>query len=153
MHIDSQRLGSSSGLLVGAAETTSGTGEGTKLKRPGDSSDVFGLGRDDFFKLLLAQLRNQDPTKPLDDKEFIAQLAQFTMIDTLKAVEKAMSGTQLAQAVSLIGKHVAGRAADGTLVSGTVEKLLQEQGTLTLVVGGTPISPDAVTVVTPPDVP
>jgi len=157
MQIDPLNLGTSSGLLGATAYATTGTtgtgapGEGTKLKRPGDSSDVFGLGRDDFFKLFLAQLKNQDPTKPLDDKEFIAQLAQFTMIDTLKSVEKAMSGTQLAQASSLIGKHIAGKAVDGTPVSGVVDRLLQDQDGLALIVGGQAVRPEGISVVTPPD--
>jgi flagellar basal-body rod modification protein FlgD len=158
MTIDPISLGALSGLLnVGATGTpattgASAAGAGTQLKRPGDSSDVFGLGRDDFFKLFLAQLKNQDPTKPVDDKEFIAQLAQFTMIDTLKSLDKAMSGTQLAQASGLIGKHVEGKAIDGTAVSGVVEKLIQDTDGIALVVDGKSVKPADVSVVTPPDI-
>ena len=157
MPIDSVRLAASSGLLAstaaGAADATgaAGPGAGTQLKKPGDSSDVFGLGRDDFFKLFLAQLKNQDPTKPVDDKEFIAQLAQFTMIDTLKSLDKAMAGTQLAQASSLIGKHVEGKAVDGTPVSGIVEKLIQDTDGIALVVDGKSVQPGDITLVTPVD--
>jgi flagellar basal-body rod modification protein FlgD len=158
MTIEPVSLAAQSGLLgVGATGTpaTSGTGAasaGTQLKRPGDTSDAFGLGRDDFFKLFLAQLKNQDPTKPVDDKEFIAQLAQFTMIDTLKSLDKAMAGTQLAQASGLIGKHVEGKAIDGTSVSGVVEKLIQDADGIALVVNGKSVQPADVSVVTPPDI-
>jgi flagellar basal-body rod modification protein FlgD len=157
MSIDSVRLAASSGLLASTAAATAAatgagpTGAGTQLKKPGDSSDVFGLGRDDFFKLFLAQLKNQDPTKPVDDKEFIAQLAQFTMIDTLKSLDKSMAGTQLAQASSLIGKHVEGKAIDGTPVSGIVEKLIQDTDGIALVVGGKSVQSSDITLVTPAD--
>jgi flagellar basal-body rod modification protein FlgD len=157
MTIDPVSLAGRSGLLgtttpIPDASGTSAPGAGTQLKRPGDSSDVFGLGRDDFFKLFLAQLKNQDPTKPVDDKEFIAQLAQFTMIDTLKSLDKTMSGTQLAQASGLIGKHVEGKAVDGTAVSGVVEKLIQDADGIALVVDGKSVLSTDVSVVTPPDV-
>ena len=157
MQIDALGLGASSGLLDTAAHgTTAAAGTtiangATQIKKAGDTSDVFGLGRDDFFKLFLAQLKNQDPTQPVDDKEFIAQLAQFTMIDTLKALEKTSAGTQLAQASSLIGKSVTGTGVDGAVVSGVVESLLQDTDGIALIVGGKAIRPESVSIVTPPD--
>lgn len=71
------------------------------------------LGENDFLKLLLAQLANQDPTAPTDNQAFVAQLAQFstlqaaqgtnTRLDTLLADQ---SSTTQAAAVNLIGKQV-----------------------------------------------
>jgi flagellar basal-body rod modification protein FlgD len=49
-----------------------------------------GLGRDAFLKLLVTQLQHQDPVKPKDDTEFIAQLAQFSSLDKLSAIESSM---------------------------------------------------------------
>ena len=50
-----------------------------------------GLGKDDFMKLLLAQMGNQDPLKPMDDKEFITQLAQFNSLEQMQQVNKSLS--------------------------------------------------------------
>lgn len=137
---------------TGATHATVNTGAGTQLKRSSDVSDVYSLGRDDFLKLLLAQLQNQDPTQPVDDKEMLAELAQFTMIDTLQGVQKSMEGTQLAQASSLIGKSVTGTGTDGQPLSGVVDSLVQDSTGITLSVNGRSISPTSVTsVVVPAD--
>lgn len=49
-----------------------------------------GLGRDAFLKLLVTQLQHQDPVKPKDDTEFIAQLAQFSSLDKLTAIDASV---------------------------------------------------------------
>ena len=69
-----------------------------------------GLGQEDFLKILLTQLQFQDPLKPMDNQEFIAQMAQFTSLelnrqqndktDTLMTIQTAT------QALGLIGKQV-----------------------------------------------
>jgi len=150
MAIDPTSLAANSGLL-NALDTAAGyvptgqIGQGSKIQTGEDKSDVFGLGQDDFFKLFLAQLKNQDPTKPMDDKEFVAQLS---MIDTMKAVQKALSGTQLAQASGLIGKQVIGHDTTGALVDGVVDRVVQDEKGLLLVVGSQVIDPSKVTSVT-----
>ena len=111
-------------------------------------SKAFGLGKDDFMKLFLAQLKNQDPTRPVDDKEFLGQLAQFSVIETMEQVKNALAGTKLAQASNLIGQHVEGLDAQGQPLAGTVERLVQQQGELYLLIGGRAMRPDAVNVVT-----
>ncbi len=49
------------------------------------------LGRDDFLKMLLAQLENQDPLDPQDATEFTAQLATFSMLEQLVSIEQGIS--------------------------------------------------------------
>jgi flagellar basal-body rod modification protein FlgD len=154
MQINALTIGASSGLLgttaYGATGTT-GTGAtdgATQLQRTG-TTGAYGMSSDDFMTLFLAQLKNQDPTQPMNDKDMLTQLSQFTMISTLTDVEHALAGSQLAQSASLIGKTVTGLASDGSTVSGVVQQLNQSSGVLALIVDGKSLSPDSVTTVTP----
>lgn len=61
------------------------------------------LGKDDFLKLLITQLQNQDPLNPVKDNEFIAQLAQFS---SLEQARNTALKTEESVAVGLIGKEV-----------------------------------------------
>ncbi|MDR7435763.1 MAG: flagellar hook capping FlgD N-terminal domain-containing protein [Armatimonadota bacterium] len=69
-------------------------------------STVERLGKQDFLNLLLTQLRYQNPLRPMEDTEFIAQLAQFTALEELKNVG---AGLQLVLALSLVGRTVQAR--------------------------------------------
>ncbi len=89
-----------------AARTATGTGSTAPISR----ND---LGKDDFLRLLTAQLANQDPLQPTDNQAFIAQLAQFSSLEQLQGVSSRLdtllvaqtSGNQLT-AASLVGKTV-----------------------------------------------
>jgi len=71
------------------------------------------LGRDEFLKLLIAQLENQDPTNPQENGEFVAQLAQFSQLEETQKMggnfeqfASAFQSTQHLQATSLVGRPV-----------------------------------------------
>lgn len=77
------------------------------------------LGRDDFLKILLTQLQNQDPTEPMDDKEFIAQMAQFSsleqitnMSENFQQLKGILSGEH---ALATIGKSVEISGGSGSI--------------------------------------
>ncbi|WP_319778611.1 flagellar hook assembly protein FlgD [Maridesulfovibrio sp.] len=85
------------------------------------------LGQDDFLKLLLTQMQNQDPANPMEDKEYMAQMAQFSSLEQLTQVNsniKTMidNGTQdqMVSAVGFIGKEV---KAEGYTVSREGDKV------------------------------
>ena len=84
------------------------------------------LDKDDFLKILITQLSHQDPTAPMEDKEFIAQMAQFSSLEQMTNMTNQfaqLSGLlQSGQAVSLLGREV--EIFDGKqIVSGIVEEV------------------------------
>ncbi len=88
-------------------------------KKPTASMD-----KNDFLKILITQLSHQDPTQPLGDKEFIAQMAQFSSLEQItnmsEALTKVADLVTRSQALSLLGANV--DVADGqSLVSGIVD--------------------------------
>ncbi|MCC6274338.1 MAG: flagellar hook capping protein [Leptospiraceae bacterium] len=66
------------------------------------------LGKDDFLKLLITQLSHQDPTSPVKDQDFIAQMAQFSSLEQMKNISSGISKMESRQSYSLVGKIVSG---------------------------------------------
>ena len=71
------------------------------------------LGQEEFMRLLVAQLNNQDPTKPMENAEFLTQIAQFSTVDGIQGMETSLSdlgasmvSTRAIQASSLVGRDV-----------------------------------------------
>ncbi|MGI9353874.1 MAG: flagellar hook assembly protein FlgD [Rhizobiaceae bacterium] len=79
---------------------------------------------DTFLQLLVTQMRNQDPTKPMDSTEYVAQLATFSNVEqsiqTNEKLDKLLNSSFLFNAASLIGKTIS--SADGA-VSGQVKEV------------------------------
>ena len=82
------------------------------------------LDSDAFLKLLVAQLKYQDPSKPTDSNEMMAQSAQFTMVQRLEDMAKSSASTlgieQGMAASNLVGRSVSWLDTDGTTRTGTV---------------------------------
>ncbi len=79
-----------------SAEPPTGAAEPSQPRTvlPTNSS---GLGRDDFLKMLVAQLKNQDPLNPMDGKDMAAQLAQFSSVEQLIQLNKTVDEQKSAQ--------------------------------------------------------
>lgn len=82
------------------------------------------LGKDDFLKLLITQLSNQDPTNPMEDTQFIAQMAQFSSLEQMtnmnESFNKMAAMINSSQAAATIGRTVDIDVGD-TTARGVVE--------------------------------
>lgn len=91
----------------------------------GVTASAGAVTQDAFLKLLIVQLQNQDPLNPLDNQEFIAQLATFNSLDQLIGINGKLDGIQVEQlrlsqleATSLIGKEVTAKGNSVSLGEG-----------------------------------
>lgn len=103
----------------------------------GRSNKGMGLTMEDFFKLMVAQLTNQNMFDPVDDTQFLMQMAQFSMVQALSEMNQA---SITAYSVSLIGKEatVAQMGEDGTVQihTGIVDSVILYNGTPQITIDG-----------------
>ena len=82
------------------------------------------LGKDDFLKLLITQLSNQDPTSPMEDTQFISQMAQFSSLEQMtnmnESFNKLAAMINSSQATNTLGKTVEVDVGDSNM-QGVVE--------------------------------
>lgn len=94
----------------------------------------------DFLKLLITQLKTQDPTKPLDDKEFIGQMAQFTSLKQMNEltgnIKTLIKEFTFTKAVNLVNKQVQWVDNNGVVHNGTVNSVKVKNGETSLNVEG-----------------
>ena len=84
------------------------------------------LDKNDFLKMLITQLTHQDPTEPMKDRDFIAQMAQFSTLEQItnmnEGISKVLNLVSASQAFSLLGKTVSVTDGKGE-VTGLVEEI------------------------------
>jgi flagellar basal-body rod modification protein FlgD len=109
------------------------------------------LGKDDFLKLLVGQMKNMDPlgAGSNDPSQSMAQMTQYSILEQLtnmsQANQKLAEQNKSQSAVALIGKTVSYSQEDGTPVEGEVESVQTAAGSLSLTIGGKAgIDPDRV---------
>ncbi|HMM21563.1 MAG TPA: flagellar hook assembly protein FlgD [Selenomonadales bacterium] len=105
------------------------------------NKDKGSLGKDDFLKLLVTQLRYQDPMNPMDNTEFVAQMAQFSSLEQMQNMNTTMAKYQ---ATSLIGKNIVWSSGDGQLFTGDVSGVYISNGVTQVVVGDQAIDLDKI---------
>lgn len=85
-----------------------------------------GLGQDAFFKLLITQLQNQDPLNPMEDREFVSQMAEFSSLEKTEKLysllEDKLSSNQVINNSHLIGKEIKANV-ESVKLTGVVESI------------------------------
>lgn len=93
-----------------------------------------GLDKDDFLKILVGQMKNQDPMNPdADTGDMASQMSQFTMVEQISNLAKS---SMVNQSMSMIGKTVTYSNRDGTTGEGVVEKVSIEGQNPKLTISG-----------------
>jgi len=109
------------------------------------------LGKDDFLKLMVAQMANMDPmSQSSDPSQSMQQMTQFSILEQLTNLNTAQTALatneKQSQAIALLGKTVDYTATDGTAASGSVQKVdFDAQGAIQLTIDGvTGVSPSQI---------
>jgi flagellar basal-body rod modification protein FlgD len=109
---------------TGAAGSTGTAGTGSTSSGSASSAGGVSLGGTDFLTLMLAQLKNQDPTSPVDSNTFLTQLAQLSEVQgitqlntSFSALSSSLTSNQALQASSLLGHQALVSSSTATLAS------------------------------------
>ena len=98
------------------------------------------LGKDAFLKLLVEQLKHQNPLDPTDEKEFVGQMTQFSMLEQVTNLtgtnDRLARSAGMDEAIGLMGKTVSWKGEGEQVSSGKVERILVTDGKPKLVIAG-----------------
>lgn len=108
-----------------------------------------------FLKLMIAQLRNQDPSAPMEQKDMMAQISQMSQVEMMGNMSRSMDSMAMSQGVDMIGKHVQFKYpvydSSGTQIAtretvGQVDRIAMKDGIVSLVLtNGAIVKPGAIT--------
>jgi flagellar basal-body rod modification protein FlgD len=111
-------------MAVGPVTALASNSSGNSTSNAASAAASASLNYNDFLKLLIAQMKTQDPTDPMDASQQISQLASFSQVEqqvqTNSHLETVLQNQILSQAASYVGKQIAN--ADGT-VTGTIKEV------------------------------
>jgi len=113
------------------------------------------LDKQAFLKLLTTQLQHQNPLEPMDNQQFVSQMAEFSALEQMQNLNKSFAASALMQASTILGKYVEAAPLGGgdfdDLIGGVVSSIrMGEDGQMFLLVGGREIDASLVKTVSEP---
>jgi hypothetical protein len=146
------------GSATGATASTGATGSSGATGSTGSGTIADLSGTDTFLKLLVAQLKNQDPTSPMDDQAFVTELAQFNTVEQMINLKQSMdaqtTSQQASEGIGLLGRTISyattAVGSNNTVTSqGMVTGVSLAGGQVELRIGTQQVALTAVTAVSP----
>ena len=114
----------------------------TGANQTSQSTSKTAVDYQSFLKLLIAEMKNQDPTKPMDSTQYVAQLATFSQVEqsvqTNTKLDQIMQSSALSQADALIGRLIA--SADGNTTGTVASVRLASSGLIAVLQNGTEVA-------------
>ena len=109
---------------------------------PTEAKSKTAVDYESFLKLLVAEMKNQDPTKPMESTEYVAQLATFSQVEqsvqTNTKLDQIMQSSALSQADALIGRSIT--SADGKTTGTVASVRLASSGLIAVLQNGTEVA-------------
>lgn len=103
-----------------------------------DAAAKASVDYDSFLRLLVAEMKNQDPTNPMDSSQYVAQLATFSQVEqsiqTNSKLDQLLQMSTLSQADAVIGRHIT--SADGSTSGVVAEVRLTSEGAVAVLENG-----------------
>jgi flagellar hook assembly protein FlgD len=129
---------------MSTVSSLSGTGSAAAALTGSTATDRTTMSRDDFYKIMIGELSNQDPFQPMDNQQYLNQLSSLQNLDSMgkltSGIEKLVLQQQIGAASGLIGRQVLvpSSGTDGATpsVQGTVAKVQVLGGNVTLMLDG-----------------
>jgi len=114
------------------------TAAGTSAAQSGSSTGTANVDYQSFLRLLVAQMKNQDPTKPMESTEYVAQLATFSQVEQSvqmnAKLDQMLRASSMSQADALIGREIT--SADGNTTGVVDEVRLTSTGLIAVLADG-----------------
>jgi flagellar basal-body rod modification protein FlgD len=128
----------STSSITSAASTSASSSTST-------TTDAFqALDLEEFLKLLVTELQNQDPLEPMKNSEILQQLSQIKAIESNERLSDTLTSLQLQQSLStgsnLLQKNVTGLSDDGEMITGQVDSISIEDDSIKVHIGDQSIS-------------
>jgi flagellar basal-body rod modification protein FlgD len=124
--------------------TSSTSAQGQQSKQSTSTDSLSSVNMNDFLKILVTELQNQDPTQPMDNSQILQQVSQIKAIESNQRLSDTLTSMQTQQnlvaASSLLQKTITGLTDDGTKVTGLVDKVTVDSKGVKVCIGDKTIS-------------